>query len=225
MLIEKYDYKPINRKTIDGKRHYATPDGNAVPSVTIILDKTNPEEKRKALAQWKKRVGTEQAQRITTEASRGTRLHKWLEDYCITGELAQPGSNPYSQQSLRMAELIVEHGLTKAQEVWGTEALLYYSGLYAGTTDCVGVHQDKPAIMDFKQTNKPKRTDWIDDYFLQLCAYANAHNKMFDTNIQRGVILMCSKDYSTSEWILEGEAFDYYNNIWWNRVAQYYEQG
>ena len=91
---------------------------------------------------------------------------------------------------------------------------LYYSGLYAGTTDCVGVHEGQPAIMDFKQTNKPKRTDWIDDYFLQLCAYANAHNNMFDTNIQRGVILMCSKDYQYQEWILEGEAFDYYNNIW-----------
>ena len=224
MLQERYDYKPINRKTIDGKRHYATPEGEAVPSVTTILDKTKPEEKRKALAAWKKRVGTEQAQRITTEAaSRGTRLHKWLEDYCITGELADPGSNPYSQQSHKMAQLIVEHGLSNAQEVWGTEVPLYYSGLYAGTTDCVGVHNNEPAIMDFKQTNKPKRTDWIEDYFLQLCAYAHAHNSMFNTTINKGVILMCSKDYQYQEWILEGEAFEHYSNICFNRVSQYYE--
>ena len=226
MLVQRYNYAPINRKTIDGKRHYATPDGQAVPSVTTILDKTKSVEKQQALANWKRRVGTEQAQRITTEAaSRGTRLHKWLEDYCITGELAEPGSNPYSQQSHRMAELIVEHGLCKADEVWGTEVPLYYSGLYAGTTDCVGVHEGQPTILDFKQTNKPKKTDWIEDYFLQLCAYANAHNNMFNTNIQRGVVLMCSKDYQYQEWILEGEAFEHYNNIWWNRVAQYYEQG
>ena len=224
MLQERYNYKPINRKTIDGKRHYATPEGEAVPSVTTILDKTKPEEKRKALAAWKKRVGTEQAQRITTEASsRGTRLHKWLEGYCITGELAEPGSNPYSQQTHKMAQLIVEHGLSNAQEVWGTAVPLYYSGLYAGTTDCVGVHNNEPAIMDFKQTNKPKRTDWIEDYFLQLCAYAHAHNSMFNTTINKGVILMCSKDYQYQEWILEGEAFEHYSNIWFNRVSQYYE--
>ena len=224
MLVTKFDYKPISRKTVDGKRHYATPDGQAVPSVTTILDKTKPEEKRKALAQWKKRVGEAKAQAITTEAAnRGTRMHKWLEDYCIEGVLGKPGSNPYSQQSHRMAELIVEHGLSHSEEVWGTEVPLYYSGLYAGTTDCVGLHDGKPAIMDFKQTNKPKRTDWIEDYFLQLCAYANAHNNMFDTTINRGVILMCSKDYQYQEWILEGEAFDHYNNIWWNRVSEYYE--
>lgn len=226
MLIKKYDYKPINRKTIEGKRHYATPDGKAVPSVTTILDKTKSEEKRKALANWKKRVGEAKAQQIVTEAAgRGTRLHKWLEDYVMTGEIGEPGSNPYSQQSHKMASLILEHGLKNADEFWGTEVPLYYSGLYAGTTDLVGVHSGSPAIMDFKQTNKPKRTDWIEDYFLQLCAYANAHNNMFNTNIQRGVILMCSKDYQYQEWILEGEAFEHYNNIWWNRVAEYYEQG
>jgi hypothetical protein len=226
MLIERYNYAPINRKTIDGKRHYATPDGGAVPSVTTILDKTKPEEKRKALANWKKRVGEAKAQQIVTEAAgRGTRMHKWLEDYVMTGEIGTPGSNPYSAQSHRMAELVIEHGLKNADEYWGTEVPLYYSGLYAGTTDLVGVHDGAPAIMDFKQTNKPKHTDWIEDYFLQLCAYAHAHNNMFETNINKGVILMCSKDYQYQEWVLEGAAFDHYSNIWFDRVAQYYELG
>jgi genome maintenance exonuclease 1 len=223
MITKKYDYTPISRKNIDGKRHYATPDGSAVPSVTTILDKTKSEEKRQALRNWKKRVGEERAQQIVTEAAgRGTRMHKWLEDYVETGFLGEPGSNPYSQQSHRMASLILEHGLKNANEYWGTEVPLYYSGLYAGTTDLVGVHNGIPAIMDFKQTNKPKRTDWIEDYFLQLCAYAHAHNNMFDTNINKGVVLMCSKDYQYQEWILEGKAFDHYSNIWFDRVAQYY---
>ena len=163
MLVERYNYVPINRKTIDGKRHYATPDGGAVPSVTTILDKTKGEEKRKALANWKKRVGETKAQQIVTEAaSRGTRLHKWLEDYVISGEIGDPGSNPYSQQSHKMASIILEHGLKNADEYWGTEVPLYYSGLYAGTTDLVGVHNGAPAIMDFKQTNKPKKKEWVE---------------------------------------------------------------
>lgn len=224
MLINKYDYKPINRKTIDGKRHYSTPDGSAVPSVTTILDKTKSEEKKQALRNWKKRVGEERAQQIVTEAAgRGTRMHKWLEDYVEQGEIGKPGSNPYSAQSHRMAELIIEHGLKNAEEFWGTEVPLYYSGLYAGTTDLVGTHAGSPAIMDFKQTNKPKKTEWIEEYFLQLCAYAHAHNNMFDTNIQKGVILMCSKDYQYQEWILEGDAFAYWTQRWWDKVAQYYE--
>src|SRR5210317_1941382 len=108
MLIERYNYAPINRKTIDGKRHYATPDGGAVPSVTTILDKTKPEEKRKALANWKKRVGEAKAQQIVTEAAgRGTRMHKWLEDYVETDVLNEPGTNPYSQQSHTMAQKII----------------------------------------------------------------------------------------------------------------------
>ena len=226
MLVERYNYEPIGRKTIEGKRHYSTPDGSAVPSVTTILDATKPEEKKQALRNWKKRVGEKKAQQIVTEAAgRGTRMHKWLEDYVMTGVMGEPGSNPYSKQSHRMAQLILEHGLANADEYWGTEVPLYYSGLYAGTTDCVGLHNGTAAIMDFKQTNKPKKTEWIEDYFLQLCAYSHAHNQMFGTEINKGVILMCSKDYQYQEWILEGDAFNHYSNIWWDRVAQYYEQG
>ena len=226
LITPKFDYTACSRTNINGKRHYCLPDGSRVPSVTTILDKTKSKEKMQALNNWKKRVGEEKAQQIVTEAAgRGTRMHKWLEDYVMTGEIGTPGSNPYSAQSHRMAELIIEHGLKNADEYWGTEVPLYYSGLYAGTTDLVGVHAGAPAIMDFKQTNKPKRTDWIEDYFLQLCAYAHAHNNMFETTINKGVILMCSKDYQYQEWVLEGAAFDHYSNIWFDRVAQYYEQG
>ena len=223
MITNKYNYSPIKRKTVDGKRHYLTPDGSAVPSVTTILDKTKSEEKRQALSKWKKRVGQVKAQQIVTEAAgRGTRMHKWLEDYVETGVIGEPGSNPYSQQSHRMASIILEHGLSHADELWGTEVPLYHSGLYAGTTDLVGLHKGIPSIMDFKQTNKPKKTEWVEDYFLQLCAYAHAHNNMFDTNISKGVILMCSKDYQYQEWILEDKAFNYYSDIWFDRVALYY---
>lgn len=224
MLINKFNYTKINRETIDGKRHYCLPDGSKVPSVTTILDKTKPEEKRQALANWKRRVGEAQAQQITTEAAgRGTRMHKWLETYVINGNMGLPGSNPYSQQSHAMANIIVFEGLAKnVSEFWGVEVPIYYSGLYAGTTDCIGLWKGKPAILDFKQTNKPKKREWIDDYFIQLAAYAMAHNNTYGTDIKQGVILMCSANNEYQEFEILEDEFEYWSNEWLKRVELYY---
>ena len=223
MITEQYDYGSLKRKSVDGRRLYTTPDGLAVPSVTTILDKTKPEESKKALREWKKRVGEKKAAEITKEAAgRGTRMHKWLEDYVTTGETGDPGSNPYSQQSHKMAHIIIEQGLSNATEFWGTEVPLYFPQVYAGTTDCLGVYNGKPAILDFKQTNKPKKTEWISDYFMQLCAYAAAHNEVHGTDIKQGVILMCSKDFKYQTWTIEGEDFEEYSRQWWSRVGEYY---
>lgn len=234
MITEKYNYRALTRKQVDGKRLYSTPDGNAVPSVTTILDKTKSEEKKQALRNWKKRVGEAKAQEIVTEAAgRGTRMHKWLEDYCLVDEIKPPGSNPFSKQSHRMAEVVIEQGLCNVDEYWGMEVPLYFPQVYAGTTDCVGIHNGSPAIMDFKQSNKPKKEEWIDDYKLQLCAYAEAHNEVYGSDIKKGVVLMCVKpdtnemgqiikDPVYQEFIIEGEEFDYWRKQWWVRVEQYY---
>jgi genome maintenance exonuclease 1 len=224
-IPNKYNYVPMSRVEIDGKRRYATPDGDKLPSVTTILDATKSEESKKALHEWRKRVGVQKAQEITTEAAgRGTRMHKWLEDYIKTGVLNEPGSNPYSLQSHKMAQSIINQGLVKCNEYWGTEVPLYYPKIYAGTTDLVGVHDGDEAIMDHKQTNKPKKREWIEDYFVQLAAYANAHNEVHGTKIRKGVIFMCSADNLYQEFILEGTEFDKYTEIWFGRVEKYYMQ-
>jgi genome maintenance exonuclease 1 len=224
MLIQKFDYSPINRETIDGKRHYCLPDGSKVPSVTTILDKTKPESSRIALANWRKSVGEAKAQAITTEAaSRGTRMHKWLETYVKEGDMGTPGSNPFSKQSHGMANVIVFEGLGKnVNEYWGVEVPVYYSGLYAGTTDCIGVWKGRPAIMDFKQTNKPKKREWIDDYFLQLAAYALAHNETYGTDIKSGVILMCSANNEYQQFEIHDDEFEHWSQEWLKRVEMYY---
>lgn len=215
----------MSRVEIDGKRRYATPDGEKLPSVTTILDATKSEESKKALMEWRKRVGAQKAQEITTEAAgRGTRMHKWLEDYIKTGVLNEPGSNPYSIQSHQMAQSIINQGLVKCNEYWGTEVPLYYPKIYAGTTDLVGIHDNDEAIMDHKQTNKPKKREWIEDYFVQLAAYANAHNEVHGTKIRKGVIFMCSADNLYQEFILEGSEFVKYTDIWFSRVEKYYMQ-
>ena len=225
LLISKYTYTKLLRDESSGKRLYATPDGSKVPSVTTILDKTKPAEAKEALARWKKSVGEKKAQEIVTEAaSRGTRMHTYLEDYIKGETLKESVTNPFAQQSLDMAKIVIDKGFPKISEVWGSEVPLYFPGLYAGTTDCCGIHDGDESILDFKQTNKPKKLEWIGDYFLQLTAYAMAHNEVHGTNIRKGVILMCSKDYEYQEFIMEPKDFDYWTEEWCKRVEQYYKQ-
>jgi len=234
LLQSKFIYSKLQRDESSGKRLYACPDGSKVPSVTTILDKTKPAEAREALANWKKAVGEKRAQEITTEAAgRGTRMHKFLEDYIKGDELKESVSNPYAQQSLLMAKHVIKEGFPLVHEVWGSEVPLYFPGLYAGTTDCVGLHDGDEAILDFKQTNKPKKLEWIDDYFLQLTAYALAHNEVHGTNIRKGVIMMCVRppeidpgvwgEPQYQQFVLESRDFDMWTERWCDRVEQYYK--
>jgi genome maintenance exonuclease 1 len=222
LITEKYDYKEIKRKQVDGKRLYACPDGNAVASVTTILDKTKD---KSHLIAWRKRVGEAKAQEIVTEAaSVGTRMHKYLEDYIEFGEWPTPGSNPYAQQAHRMAEQVRDNAMNDVDEIWGSEINLYHPKIYAGTTDLVGQYKGQPAIMDFKQTNKPKKAEWVEDYYLQLTAYALAHNEVFGTNIREGHVFMCSRDLQYQQFDLWPSDFDAWEQKWWDRVYQYYDK-
>lgn len=233
MITQRYDYKTLTRRFEDGKRHYCLPDGKAVPSVTTILAATTPAEKKQALADWKARVGEKQAQAITTEAaSRGTRMHTYLERYIRDDDLGELPTNPFAQPSWFMAAEVILQGLGNVTEYWGSEVPVYYSGLYAGTTDCIGLWKGRPAIMDFKQTNKPKKREWIDDYFIQLVAYAEAHNNTHGTDIKSGVILMCARpeqlpdgSYATpkyQEFELTPADYVYWQDQWLRRVELYY---
>jgi genome maintenance exonuclease 1 len=160
-------------------------------------------------------------------------MHKWLEDYVKDYPFrAEPGTNPYSQQSHAMAQEIIDNGLVHVSEMWGIEVPLYVEGLYAGTTDACGIYKSKPAIIDYKQTNKPKKTEYIEDYFLQLCAYGLAHNETYGTDIQQGVILMAvapkqlpDNTFAKPEfqtWTVEGKEWETWTNKWLERVEQYY---
>lgn len=233
MITPRYNYAPLNRTTIEGKRHYCLPDGKKVPSVTTILDRTKPQEAREALANWKKRVGEQKAQEITTEAaSRGTRMHAYLEQYILQDEMKPLPNNPFAHPSWFMAAEVILQGLQHVDEFWGTEVPVYYSGLYAGTTDCLGLWKGKPAIMDFKQSNKVKKREWIEDYFLQLAAYAAAHNETHGTSIDTGVILMAVQPKLLEdgtydkpqylEFVVEQDEFAHWHNEWLKRVEMYY---
>jgi hypothetical protein len=220
-FIERFEYKPCKQinDPVTRKRVYLTPDGESLPSVTTILSATKD---MTHLNEWKKRVGEEKAKQITTEAAGvGTAMHANLERF-LAGVQRQPGNNPVHVQANAMADVIIENGLSKVNEVWAMEQSLYFPGLYSGTTDLVGVYDGEPAVMDHKQTNKPKKAEWVEDYFLQLVAYILAHNEVYKTDIRRGVVFMCSRACEYQQFDLLPQDFNKYQDMWLNKVEEYY---
>ncbi len=219
ILKPKFDYKILERKSTPQGRQYVGDDNVPVPSVTTVLDKTSD---KTALIAWRKRVGEEEANRVSKEsAGLGTKVHNAIEKH-ILGETVEFGTNMVSVMAKQMSDLVINEGFTNIDEVWGTEIGLIAPGLYAGTTDCVGVHKGEEAIIDFKTSKKIKKEEWIEDYYLQCCAYAMAHNEMYDTNIKKGVILMVSRDNKFKEFVIEGARFEMYCDLWETRLTDYY---
>jgi genome maintenance exonuclease 1 len=227
MLKEKYEYKPLDRVTVNGSRHYQTPNGSPLPSVTTVLSSLAD---KSAIYEWRKRVGNEEANRITNLATGiGTQVHLHLEKY-ILEEDRPGGTNLIHQMAHSLSDIVIEKGLSNIDEVWGTEVPLYYPGLYAGTADCIGVWKGRPAMIDFKTTRKPKKREWIDDYFLQCAAYAEAHNQLFGTEIKTSVIMMIGWDEEADnmgnyqEFVVQDEEFDKYSLQWANKVQEYFDK-
>lgn len=222
LITEKFKYEKLKRVEVGGKRRYAAPGGPPVASVTTILSATKD---MTHLYEWRRRVGEKKAQEITTEAAGvGTRMHHYLETYVETGEWPTPGSNPYAKQAHMMATVIRDNAMIDVDEIWGSEVPLYVPGIYAGTTDLVGQYKGNPAILDFKQSNKPKKAEWVEDYYLQLTAYALAHNEIHGTDIREGHIFMCSRDLTYQQFSILPHEFDDWAQEWWKRCEQYYEQ-
>lgn len=223
MLVEKYPYKKISRESVDGERFYTCPDGTKVASVTSILGATKSEESKQALHNWRNRVGHRKATEITTSAAnRGTRMHSYLEKYIVNDSLGDCGTNPYAQESWKMANEIVNTVLHKVTEFYGSEVGLYYPHIYAGTTDCIGLYEGELTIIDFKQSNKPKNEAWIDDYKCQLIAYMQSHDKLYGTNIKRGINMICTPDLTYQQFEINSDNYNKYEDMWWKRLEQYY---
>ena len=191
--------------------------------MTTILSATQSAEKKAGLARWKKRVGDSEAQRIVTEASNvGSVMHNILEKW-FKNEEYNPGNNMVHKQAKVMAQVVIDNVEPDINEVWGSEVNLVAKDLYAGTTDLVGMYKGKPTIMDFKQTNKPKKREWIDDYFLQGAAYANAHNEMYGTDISNIAVFMCSRAGEFQLFEVDTTEFPQWELKWAERLEQFYK--
>ena len=219
----KFTYPKSSRSIINGSRHYALDDSH-LPSVTTILKATQSEEDKAGIAAWKERVGHKEAERIKNEASnRGSSMHSYIEQFLLGKfnlDLLEENN-----KSKKMATEIIDNGLkNKLSEIWGAEATVYYPGKYAGTADCIGIYEEKETILDFKQSNKPKKEEYIEDYFLQIGAYSLAHNTVYNSKITQGAILLCTVDGLFQDFKIEGNELIDFQNKFLDRVEQFYNQ-
>ena len=217
-IVNKYNYEDYTRSDLDSGRVYNVAE-KKVPSVTTILSKTQSKEKRESLDKWRERIGFDEAAQITKQAStRGTEMHHVLEQY-LKGigylNLSKSGALP------RMMAHTIVSNLDKFSQVWGTEVTLSYKDRWAGSADLIGVYDGKPSILDFKQSNRPKREEWIEDYFYQLCAYIMAHESMYG-KIEQGVVLICTVDLVFQKFILSGDRLEVLKKKWLERVEHFH---
>ena len=217
---KKYNYPTSSRTTVDGIRRYLLGE-KKLPSVTSILDATKSEEDKAALANWRERTGEKEAEAITKAASsRGSKMHAYLESFLL-GKENLSFFDDHEQYKL-MAKEIIDKGLTnRLEEIWGVECTLYYPEKFAGTADCAGVYEGKEAIIDFKQSNKPKKAEYIDSWFLQTSAYSLAHNIVYNSNITSCVILVCTVDNLFQEFKIQGHDLVVYQNLFLGRLKNF----
>ena len=218
----KFTYPKSTRSIVNGSRHYNL-GGSNLPSVTSILKATQSEEDKAAIEAWKERVGHKEAERIKNEASsRGSSMHSYIEQFLL-GKFNLDLLDE-ENKSKKMAVEIIDNGLkNKLTEIWGAEATVYYPGKYAGTADWIGVYEGKETILDFKQSNKPKKEEYIEDYFLQIGAYSLAHNTVHNSKITQGVILICTVDRLFQDFKIEENELKNYQNKFLEKVEQFYQ--
>jgi hypothetical protein len=217
-LKEKYTYVDATRIEEHGTRLYDV-NGTRLPSVTTILGATKDQQ---FLKDWKAKVGEKRAEEIKNHSSRrGTSMHKFLESY-VTG-IGYDDLTELGQEAKPMAEKVIEIGLAPVEEYYGSEVTLYYPGLYAGSTDLVCNHNGLESIVDFKQSNKPKKKEWVEDYYLQIAAYAMAHDYVHGSKIRQGVIMMCTPDLYYQEFRITDHELRQYKHRFLKRLDMYYD--
>ena len=223
MITNIYTYPELKRQESDEGRFYLDSKNHPVPSVTTVLNKTS--NKKDSIQQWRNRVGEEEANRIIKQSTDiGTMVHEALELYLNEQEWRNFSDNQDGVLAERMTEKFIESGLNSITEVWGLEVGLILDGLYAGTADCVGKINGVPSLIDFKTARKMKKREWIEDYFLQCCAYANAHNVMFDTDINQIVILMIDRSLIFQEFIVKPTEFNILTKLWKKRLIEFHNK-
>ena len=148
-------------------------------------------------------------------------MHKYLESYIQ--EIGYEDFTGIGNEAKSMAEKVIEIGLTPVDEYYGSEVTMYYPGLYAGQTDLVCMHNGEDAIVDFKQANRPKKKEWIEDYYLQIAAYAMAHDYVHRSKINKGVIMVYTPDLYYQEFVLTGAELRQYKHKFLKRLDMYHE--
>ena len=218
--FSKYEYPQLERVDLEIGRHYLDSNNNPVPSVTTVLSATS--KSKDGIAQWRNRVGDEEADRIIKQSTDiGSSVHEAIEKYLKDEEWNDFGESQNEYIAKKISQKFVDTGLNNITEIWGLESGLVLDNLYAGTADCIGEYNSIPTLIDFKTAKKIKKREWIEDYFLQGCAYANAHNVMFGSEIQQIVILMVDRDLIFQEFIVRPAEFKILTEKWKRRLIEF----
>jgi CRISPR/Cas system-associated exonuclease Cas4 (RecB family) len=188
-------------------------DSHLLLSPTRILNGTKD---KSGLEAWRKRVGEEEADRITEEGiSIGKSMHKYLEN-------SNPAYHPYAELATKMGNIILEKGLKDRLEwVYGVEAHIFYSIYYRGVIDLVGQYEGEEAIVDFKTKKQMPKEEWTEDWKMQVAAYGMAHNLHCRTHIKKGVILLVTREGEFKRIIIEGEEWDMYYERFCERLSDF----
>ena len=219
----KYSYPNLERVEENEMRFYKDSNNDLVPSVTTVLDATGD---KSGITQWRRKVGPAQADAIVQESTLiGSAVHEAIENYLLGKSWSNFTEDRNGFLAKSISSKFISSCLNGIDEVWGLESGLILDGLYAGTADCIGVYKGLPAIIDFKTAKKLKRKDWIEDYFLQCSAYANAHNVMFETSISDLVILMVDRDLLFKEFHIKKDEFSLYTDKWKKRLIKFHNRG
>jgi hypothetical protein len=217
----KYSYPNLERVEENDMRFYKDSNNDLVPSVTTVLDATD----KSGITQWRRKVGPAQADAIVQESTLiGSAVHEAIENYLLGKSWNKFTDDRNGFLAKSISSKFISSCLNGIDEVWGLESGLILDGLYAGTADCIGVYKGLPAIIDFKTAKKLKRKDWIEDYFLQCSAYANAHNVMFETSINDLVILMVDRDLLFKEFHIKKDEFSLYTDKWKKRLIKFHNR-
>ena len=223
MITNIYNYPELIRKDKDIGRFYIDSNENLVPSVTTVLSRTS--KKSDSIKEWRNRVGEEEADRITKQSTDiGSMVHEALENYLYGKDWENFSDDNDGMMAKKITQKFIKVGLNSISEVWGLEVGLILDGLYAGTADCIGKINGISTIIDFKTARRIKKREWIEDYFLQCCAYANAHNVMFGTQINQATILMVDRDLIFREFTVNPKEFDHLTKLWKRRLIEFHKK-
>ena len=218
--MNKFNYPKLERVDTEIGRHYRDSNNNLVPSVTTVLSGTS--DNKSGIEKWRKKVGDSEADRIMKQSTEiGTAVHEAIEKFLGNNDWDDFQDTSDQIMARKMTSKFVDLGLNKISQVWGLEVGLILDNLYAGTADCVGTYSDVPSLIDFKTARRIKKREWIEDYFLQGCAYANAHNVMFNTEIRQIVILMVDRDLMFKEFIVKSDEFTFLTEKWKKRLITF----
>lgn len=220
ILLPHYRAKQVRQ---NGRQYYLNDQGEPLPSVSTILNATRPIEQREALNRWRERVGSEEATRISSTASRrGTGTHKQVERYLQGAAVVCPENiRPY-WESIKLV-------LQEIDEVRLIEGTVFHPELgYSGKVDCVASYQGTPCLCEWKTADRPKQSlDRLNDYPLQLVAYWGAVNHSYqdyNINLSHALLAIAIPDQPAEVFWFDAAAIDHYWRQWEERVQLYWRR-